>query len=776
MAHTSPVQFANPNVPIHAQLQYQSIQNQQPYYHYRPQLRMPQPATAPAPGQVGFDGRMLRKAMARKTVDYNSSVVNYLENLGFCHGQTELLEPDILFTPDLVPPQAMMDQPCNCVMTKFIRPATNKNRCPIFSVCWTPDGRRLLTGASSGEFTLWNGLTFNFETILQAHDASIRCMRWSHNEQWLLTCDQTGHVKYWQSNMNNVKMINAHKDAVRQLSYSPNDLKFATCSDDGTVRIFDFYRCEEEAVLKGHGSDVKCVDWHPFRSLLVSGSKDSQQPVIAWDPRSHRKIGAIHAHKNTCMDLKWNRIRTLLLSSRDHLCKLFDVRNLSTELRVFRGHKREACTLAWHPIHETLFASGGSDGSLYFWDALLDDCLAGMDDAHDGLVWDLSWHPLGHMLVSGSNDHTTRFWTRNRPGDTLIMKREERPLAGLEEAEKLESGAGGSGDNDKCYDEEDENIKTASTQFNLPISIDSPDIPDFNPDLPLIVQLNVDRKKDEEVVDLRRVFFDTVEMFKDFGLPQFSDTHFEDDTMISKLHVYPNQFAKPIPKTFERAWKSGRCRPGTVVDSDIFTGPTGTVAEAVVDAQALLSDWQQAATSNESSANFAEYFQQGNSLLGNDPGAVGAAAAVEALRDFPFGTGVEPDLSRRFPTRRPPLLPSPPIPRKHDHSYGQYQPNHRAMQNHGTHEDMYFQPPPNVIHRNQFNFYNAGNMRNDQMPPPPLPRQGLLPLPPDLQPRYMEQRLEEPWPVQQRRMGRPLIEDPPPVPPKRPAVKRRRQY
>ena len=32
---------------------------------------------------------------------------------------------------------------------------------------WTPEGRRLVTGASSGEFTLWNGLTFNFETILQ---------------------------------------------------------------------------------------------------------------------------------------------------------------------------------------------------------------------------------------------------------------------------------------------------------------------------------------------------------------------------------------------------------------------------------------------------------------------------------------------------------------------------------------------------------------------------------------------------------------------------------
>jgi WD40 repeat protein len=82
--------------------------------------------------------------------------------------------------------------------------------------------------------------------------------------------------------------------------------------------------------------------------------------------------------------------------------------------------------LAWHPIHERLFSSGGSDGSIYFWHVGYDSYfenyirivkllffsrtekeLAGMDDAHEGMIWDMSWHPLGHMLVSGSNDHTT---------------------------------------------------------------------------------------------------------------------------------------------------------------------------------------------------------------------------------------------------------------------------------------------------------------------------------------------------------------------------------
>lgn len=40
-----------------------------------------------------------------------------------------------------------------------------------------------------------------------------------------------------------------------------------------------------------------------------------------------------------------------------------------------------------------------------------------IEDAHDSNVWSLAWHPLGHILCSGSNDHTTRFWSRARPGD-----------------------------------------------------------------------------------------------------------------------------------------------------------------------------------------------------------------------------------------------------------------------------------------------------------------------------------------------------------------------
>uniref|UniRef100_A0A669DFE7 WD repeat domain 33 n=1 Tax=Oreochromis niloticus TaxID=8128 RepID=A0A669DFE7_ORENI len=399
--------------------------------------------------QLTFDGKRMRKAVNRKTIDYNPSVIRYLENRLWQrdHRDFRAIQPDAGFYNDLVPPIGMLSNPMNAVTTKFVRTSTNKVKCPVFVIRWTPEGRRLVTGASSGEFTLWNGLTFNFETILQAHDSPVRAMTWSHNDMWMLTADHGGYVKYWQSNMNNVKMFQAHKEAIREASFSPTDNKFATCSDDGTVRIWDFLRCHEERILRGHGADVKCVDWHPTKGLVVSGSKDSQQPIKFWDPKTGQSLATLHAHKNTVMEVKWNlNGNWLLTASRDHLCKLFDIRNLKEELQVFRGHKKEAtgeggarftCMLTSGPapILTLLF-------SLYFqrWRGILStkDCSTSRRSWLLSRTRTTCW---GNMeadswscsLKSSVFNLISKFWTRNRPGDKMRDRYNLNLLPGMSE-------------------------------------------------------------------------------------------------------------------------------------------------------------------------------------------------------------------------------------------------------------------------------------------------------------------------------------------------------
>ncbi|OMJ23476.1 pre-mRNA 3' end processing protein WDR33 [Smittium culicis] len=325
------------------------------------------------------------------------------------------MKPDPSYIIDLEVPIFNKSKGIYGVTTRFVQQAQNKIRCPVNVVRWTPDGRRILTGSSSGEFTLWNGLTFNFETIMQAHDTAIRGMEWSHDSQWLVSGDQGGVIKYWQPNMNNVKIIQAHKEAIRDIS--PSDLKFVTASDDSTIKIWDFNEGLEEVALKGHGWDVKCVDWHHRLGLIASGSKDNL--VKLWDPRTRQCLNTLHGHNNTILGLEWNKNGWWLLSgSRDSNIQIFDIRKMD-HLRSFRGIPKEVTSVAWHPVHENIFASGGSEGSLMMWDVSAKDYVHLIPTAHESYVWSIDWHPIGHLLASGSNDHTTRFWARSRPGDCL---------------------------------------------------------------------------------------------------------------------------------------------------------------------------------------------------------------------------------------------------------------------------------------------------------------------------------------------------------------------
>lgn len=126
-----------------------------------------------APGQTSgssFDGRRMRSKLAiRRTVDYNCSVANWIQSRVWQRDQRDMraIQPEAIYSPMMVLPAMLLENPVNGLATRSVRVAMNKVKCPIFCTCWTPEGRRLVTGASSGEFTLWNGLTFSFETILQ---------------------------------------------------------------------------------------------------------------------------------------------------------------------------------------------------------------------------------------------------------------------------------------------------------------------------------------------------------------------------------------------------------------------------------------------------------------------------------------------------------------------------------------------------------------------------------------------------------------------------------
>ena len=322
--------------------------------------------------------------------------------------------------------------PSEFYLTYMAHVTRAKNSSPVMCISWTPGGRRLLTGNQEGEFTLWDGITFGFELIMSAHDSSFRAMAWSHNRNYLLTSDGGGNIKYWSPSIAPVQSLDSHnQQAIHALSFSPADTKFVSCGDDATVRVWDWASHREERVLEGHGWDVKAAQWHPRSSVIATGSKDNL--VKLWDPRAGACLSTLYGHKNTVTNVAWNdNGNWLLTSSRDQLIKLYDIRSMK-ELCSLKGHFKEVTSLAWHPIQETVFASGGMDGTLLFWNVGpkgLSEPAAKVPFAHDMAIWDLQWHPCGHMLASASNDRQTKFWARNRVGCSTGLP-EQDDVAGV---------------------------------------------------------------------------------------------------------------------------------------------------------------------------------------------------------------------------------------------------------------------------------------------------------------------------------------------------------
>lgn len=394
----------------------------------------------------GGDLDDFKKRRPRPVTDYGSSMLNWVRQRrqpwkGSFHYEQE--RPSMSYVLDMLPPCAQLDRPAESIPTRFLHQSLGKSKKPVTIVRWMPEGRRLLAGVHNGEFMLWNGMSFNFETVTAMGSSSLRTAEWSNKQDWLIAANDEGTIFYLQPTLNMTHQFHGHDSPIRDVAFSPTDTKFVTASDDNTLKIWDFTSSTEESSFTEHGWDVKAVDWHPQKGLIVSGSKDHS--VRLWDPRTSRNLTTLHGHKNAISTVTFSRLRPQMLATaaRDGQSRIFDLR-MMRDVAVLRGHEKGVTSLTWHPVHPSIVSTGGEDGALHTYLLTEPNTPAGVSTgtispydtpdprsapaqsiypshkiqyAHESSIWSLTYHPLGHILATGSNDHYVRFWARSQPDD-----------------------------------------------------------------------------------------------------------------------------------------------------------------------------------------------------------------------------------------------------------------------------------------------------------------------------------------------------------------------
>ena len=81
--------------------------------------------------------------------------------------------------------------------------------------------------------------------------------------------------------------------------------------------------------------------------------------------------------------------------------------------------------------------SASYDGHIKYWLVGEETEVCDIQQAHDKEVNDLTFPPLGHLLVTVSTDQYTKWWSRNKPGDEMSDKYNVRALGGGRRVEAM---------------------------------------------------------------------------------------------------------------------------------------------------------------------------------------------------------------------------------------------------------------------------------------------------------------------------------------------------
>ncbi|CAE7065439.1 unnamed protein product, partial [Rhizoctonia solani] len=281
----------------------------------------------------------------------------------------------------------------------------------VWSVAYSPDGTRLVTGSRNHEIAVRNAYD---GTVLvgpwRAHKNTIYSVVFSPDGRSVASGSADCTIRVWNASNGTPigEAFKGHKNLVLSVSFSPDSTRIASGSSDGTVRVWNAYNGTLLlGPLEGHTGDVKSVTFSPSGHLIASGSID--KTIRLWNSHDGSPLTTFTGHGFYVRSVAFTPDGTRLVSaSWDNTLKVWDVADGSLAISSFKIPPD--VFMATVSPNGTRIVSCHSGGAIHVWNIDDGSLISGPFVGHTDDVMSVTYSPDGSRAMSGSADGTIRIW------------------------------------------------------------------------------------------------------------------------------------------------------------------------------------------------------------------------------------------------------------------------------------------------------------------------------------------------------------------------------
>jgi dipeptidyl aminopeptidase/acylaminoacyl peptidase len=163
----------------------------------------------------------------------------------------------------------------------------------VLSVAFSPDGKRLATGAGDHTAKIWDLDSGKAALTLEGHTSRVMSVAFSPDGKRLATGAEDYTAKIWDLDSGKAALaLEGHTNSVTSVAFSPDGKRLATGSWDNTAKIWDLDSGKAALTLEGRTSSVTSVAFSPDGKRLATGASDNTAKIWNLVPPGSEQQGA----------------------------------------------------------------------------------------------------------------------------------------------------------------------------------------------------------------------------------------------------------------------------------------------------------------------------------------------------------------------------------------------------------------------------------------------------------------------------------------------------